>query len=77
MTKQVKNVTSDEALGNCKAVQFAASNLFDGNMVATHKWLNHPAYGLGDKTPVDMLNSETETQQVLDLIGRLEHGVFS
>ncbi|MDP2715703.1 antitoxin Xre/MbcA/ParS toxin-binding domain-containing protein [Rheinheimera sp.] len=77
MTKQVKNETSKAELRNYKAVQFAASNLFDGDMAATHKWLNEPAYSLGDKAPVDMLNSETETQQVLDLIGRLEHGVFS
>lgn len=77
MTKKVKNGSSKEELRHYKAVQFAASNLFDGDMAATHKWLNEPAYGLGDKAPVDMLNSETETQQVLDLIGRLEHGVFS
>ncbi|MBU2113331.1 MAG: DUF2384 domain-containing protein [Gammaproteobacteria bacterium] len=77
MTKKVKNGSSEAELCNYKTVQFAASNLFDGDMAATNKWLNEPVFGLGDKAPVDMLNSETETQHVLDLIGRLEHGVFS
>ena len=77
MTKQVKNVTSDEALRNYKVIKSAASNLFGGDMAAIDKWLNQPVYALGDNTPANMLSSEIGTQRVLDLLGRLEHGVFS
>lgn len=77
MIKKVKNRTSEETLSNYKAIKSAASNLFGGDMAAIDKWLNQPVYALGDNTPADMLSSEAGTQQVLNLIGRLEHGVFS
>ncbi|MDX1536260.1 antitoxin Xre/MbcA/ParS toxin-binding domain-containing protein [Arsukibacterium sp.] len=58
-------------------VLVAASALFNDDMTATKRWLTEPVYGLGDKTPLEMLVTSAETQAVLDLIGRLEHGVFA
>lgn len=58
-------------------VLVAANTLFDKDMLATKRWLTEPVYGLGDKAPLDMLATSAETQAVLDLIGRLEHGVFA
>ena len=58
-------------------VLVAANALFDQDMVATKRWLTEPVYGLGDKAPLDMLATSAETQAILDLIGRLEHGVFA
>ncbi|GAA0555341.1 DUF2384 domain-containing protein [Rheinheimera aquimaris] len=58
-------------------VLVAANTLFDTDMAATKRWLTEPVYGLGDKAPLDMLATSAETQAILDLIGRLEHGVFA
>lgn len=71
--------TQDESdrLHRFATVLVAANALFDQDMVATKRWLTEPVYGLGDKAPLDMLATSAETQAVLDLIGRLEHGVFA
>lgn len=58
-------------------VLVAASELFNDDMTATKRWLIEPVYGLGDKMPLAMLATSAETQAILDLIGRLEHGVFA
>jgi len=48
-----------------------------GNEEAVNHWLKHPVRGLGNKRPIDMLSTAEDTKAVLNLIGRLEHGVFS
>lgn len=53
----------------------AATDLFEGNAAMAKIWLEEPAHGLGGRRPMDMLGSTAETESVLDLIGRLEHGV--
>ncbi|WP_274644671.1 type II RES/Xre toxin-antitoxin system antitoxin [Pseudomonas serbica] len=53
----------------------AAQVLFEGDIDATRKWMVTPVRGLGGKAPVSMLATRVETQAVLSLIGRLEHGV--
>ncbi|MDL0433928.1 DUF2384 domain-containing protein [Marinobacter sp. TBZ242] len=53
----------------------AAIELFEGNRAAADHWLHQEAVGLGGRRPIDVM--ETDPQQVLDLIGRLEHGVFT
>jgi putative toxin-antitoxin system antitoxin component (TIGR02293 family) len=53
----------------------AALDLFDGDEAMASHWLTHPVQGLGHRCPVEMLTTSAETQDVMDLIGRLEHGV--
>ena len=55
----------------------AACELFEGDVPAAQRWLNQPVRGLGGARPVDMMVTSAETMAVLDLIGRLEHGVFA
>jgi len=55
----------------------AATDLFEGDAAAAKAWLNQPVRGLGGKRPLDMLATSAQTRAVLDLIGRLEHGVFA
>ena len=55
----------------------AAIELFEDNEEKARKWLNHPVKGLDGERPVDMAITSAETEAALDLIGRLEHGVFS
>jgi putative toxin-antitoxin system antitoxin component (TIGR02293 family) len=71
--------TQDESdrLYRFATVLVAATALFDNDPAAARRWLTEPVYGLGDKAPLDMLATTAETQAILDLIGRLEHGVFA
>lgn len=53
----------------------AAYELFEGDVLAVRNWMISPARGLDGKAPIKMLGTRVETQAVLDLIGRLEHGL--
>jgi len=55
----------------------AATDLHEGDEEAAQRWLGEPSRGLGGRKPVDMLATSAESELVLDLIGRLEHGVVS
>ena len=55
----------------------AANNLFEGDTDAARHWLRSEIAGLGNTKPVDMISTSAGTEAVLDLIGRLEHGVFA
>lgn len=55
----------------------AAEDLFEGDRHEAQHWLSNPIRGLGNRRPIDMLGTSAESQAVLDVIGRLEHGVFS
>ncbi|GGF97994.1 MULTISPECIES: type II RES/Xre toxin-antitoxin system antitoxin [Cysteiniphilum] len=54
----------------------SALNLFEGHDQKALHWLMSPVNGLGGRKPIEMLRTSAETKAVLDLIGRLEHGVF-
>ncbi|HEX7386565.1 MAG TPA: antitoxin Xre-like helix-turn-helix domain-containing protein [Castellaniella sp.] len=51
--------------------------LFEGDAPAARRWLCGAVRGLGGARPVDMVSTSAQTNAVLDLIGRLEHGVFA
>ena len=55
----------------------AATELFAGDKDKALTWLKTPARGLNGHTPIMMAETYAGTTEVLDLIGRLEHGVFS
>ncbi|MCZ6635997.1 MAG: DUF2384 domain-containing protein [bacterium] len=40
-------------------------------------WLNQPSVALGNRVPLDLLNSRFGADMVLEELGRMEHGVFS
>ncbi|MEN8260787.1 MAG: antitoxin Xre/MbcA/ParS toxin-binding domain-containing protein [Pseudomonadota bacterium] len=42
-----------------------------------HRWLREPQRGLGNRVPLDLLQSEVGAREVEDLLGRIEFGVFS
>ena len=56
---------------------FQATLALFGSEEAANHWLKNPVRGLGNKRPIDMLSTTEDTKAVLNLIGRLEHGVFS
>ncbi len=54
-----------------------AVDLFDGDVDAAREWLEKPSKGLGGQTPLQLAETEIGAREVENLIGRLEHGVFS
>jgi putative toxin-antitoxin system antitoxin component (TIGR02293 family) len=54
-----------------------ALGLFEGDLSKARRWLSTPKVALGGETPLDYARVEVGAQEVLDLIGRIEHGVPS
>ena len=53
-----------------------AKELFEGDDYYK-EWLGSSAIALGGSAPLDYLDTELGAEEVENLIGRLEHGVFS
>jgi len=71
------NQDESDRLYRCAKVLKSATDLFEGDKEAAKTWLTKPVRGLGGRRPVDMLATSAETECVLELVGRLEHGVFT
>ncbi len=54
-----------------------AADLFEGDAAAARRWLTEPVRGLGQRVPLELARTQIGAQLVLDLIGRLDRGVFS
>ena len=54
-----------------------AVELFEGDKGQAQKWLNAPNRALGWKAPADLMPSETGAWEVMKLMTRLEHGIYS
>lgn len=54
-----------------------AFELFEGNKVAAVKWFTSPNRALGTKAPIEAAATEIGSREVENLIGRLEHGIFT
>lgn len=55
----------------------SALRLFEGEAESARRWLNEPAKALGGDSPLQHLDAEAGAAEVQDLIGRLEHGVYT
>ncbi len=71
------NSEESDRLFRLAAVYKATLDLFEDDTGATRLWLADPVHGLGNRRPLEMLATSAEAQAVLDLIGRLEHGVVA
>lgn len=54
-----------------------AVELFEGDAAAAVHWLTTPKRALDNQTPLQYARTEIGAREVENLIGRLEHGVFS
>ena len=54
-----------------------AVKLFDGDVGRAASWFHAPNSALGGLAPFVYADTEPGAQEVRDLIGRIEHGVFS
>lgn len=41
------------------------------------KWLSYPCKAIGNRVPIDLLNSKFGADIVLEELGRIEHGIFA
>ena len=57
------------------AVVQACCELFEGDVQAARIFLRSPSRGFNSKTPLEMLITGADSSAVIDLIGRLEHGI--
>ncbi|ERT13072.1 DUF2384 domain-containing protein [Photorhabdus temperata] len=74
---QILSPDQSERIARLVRVTDAAVALFEGDKDKAVNWMSKPVRGLGGETPESMIDSESGALEVLDLIGRLEHGVFS
>ncbi len=51
--------------------------LFEGNTEAGMRWFQSPNRALNGQSPIEVAATETGAREVENLIGRLEHGVFT
>ncbi len=54
-----------------------ALGLYGGDLPRARHWLSTPKVALGGETPLDYSRVDVGAQEVVDLIGRIEHGVPS
>jgi putative toxin-antitoxin system antitoxin component (TIGR02293 family) len=53
-----------------------ATEVLENKATAVH-WLKSPKKSLGGKTPLDFADTEVGIEEVKELLGRIEHGVFA
>jgi putative toxin-antitoxin system antitoxin component (TIGR02293 family) len=77
--KTVGKLSSEESerLLRISSLFEKAVELFEGDTVAALNWMSSPKAALNSETPLDYSRTEVGAREVEDLIGRLEHGVFS
>lgn len=71
------NPDESDRLVRLSRIYGKAIELFEGDEIAARAWLGKKQQGLGGTVPFDLVKSEVGAREVENLIGRLEHGVFS
>jgi putative toxin-antitoxin system antitoxin component (TIGR02293 family) len=66
-----------ERLLRLSEIYDAALDLFSGDKADARGWLLSPVRGLNNARPIDYARTDYGAREVRNLIGRLEHGVFS
>ncbi|WAC40941.1 antitoxin Xre/MbcA/ParS toxin-binding domain-containing protein [Pedobacter sp. SL55] len=71
----VKTEHADRAIELAKLYERGASVL--GSYEAFNRWLRHTNYALKNQVPLTLLDTSIGFTLVLDVLGRIEHGVFN
>ena len=69
------SVHESTRLGALIAVVQSSVELFEGDVQAAAVFLRSPSCAFNSKAPLEMLNARGDARAVIDLIGRLEHGI--
>ena len=70
------NSTWSDRLYRLARVAAQAQEVFESADTAT-SWLKRPNRGLNGHTPVELLDTDAGTEQVVELLDRIEYGVYS
>ncbi len=70
------NATWSDRLYRLARVAAQAQDVFESADTAT-SWLKRPNRGLNGHAPVDLLDTDAGTEQVVELLDRIEYGVYS
>ncbi len=70
------NATWSDRLYRLARVAAQAQDVFESADTAT-SWLKRPNRGLNGHAPVDLLDTDAGTEQVVGLLDRIEYGVYS
>jgi putative toxin-antitoxin system antitoxin component (TIGR02293 family) len=70
MAEQKQQTPDDRVLAK-------ALELFEGDHDAATEWMRSPLPALGGETPIDIARTELGARQVENLVGRIEHGIYS
>jgi putative toxin-antitoxin system antitoxin component (TIGR02293 family) len=70
------NATWSDRLYRLARVAAQAQEVFESADTATN-WLKRPNRGLNGHAPVDLLDTDAGTEQVVELLDRIEYGVYS
>ncbi len=70
------NSTWSDRLYRLARVAAQAQDVFESADTATI-WLKRPNRGLDGHAPVDLLDTDAGTEQVVELLDRIEYGVYS
>lgn len=71
------NLVESERLLRLAEIFQSATDLFEGDIAAAREWLQSPERALGNASPIDYAVTDIGAREVRNLLGRLEHGVFS
>lgn len=73
--KKLSPIESDRLYRVIRIYSLATRALEDAD--AARKWLTRPQRGLGNRIPIDMIQTEAGTKEVENLLGQIEYGVIS
>lgn len=74
MKARLKTDESDRVVRVARIAALAVDAMGEEDGLA---WLHEPNYALGDRVPIELLETEVGARQVEQVIGRIERGVFS
>ena len=76
--KQERRLSPGESDRLFRVVRIAvqAAEILGGREEAS-RWLHAPNRALGGQTPLELLDTDLGSRQVEDVLGRIEHGVYS
>lgn len=72
---QLPSIVSDRVVRFLNVLKSAADSL--GSIENGVAWMHRPCQPLGGQTPINLLDTEAGTSEVVDVLGRIRHGIFS
>ena len=74
--KSILSTSDSERLLRVASVIVRAEDAFD-NFDKALIWMKEPNISLGGEAPISLLDTDIGTKLVVDVLGRIEHGVFA